>query len=34
MPADVSKLYALVDGRPADEAAAIRGATAVKVFGL
>ena len=34
MPADVGKLYDLIDGRPADEATAIRGATAVKVFGL
>ena len=34
MPADVSKLFELVDGRPADEATAIRGGTAVKVFGL
>jgi len=34
MPADVGKLYDLVDGRPADEAAAIRGGNAVRVFGL
>jgi aminocarboxymuconate-semialdehyde decarboxylase len=34
MPADVSKLYALVDGSPADEATAIRGANAVRVFDL
>jgi len=34
MPADVGKLYELVDGRPAGEAAAIRGANAIKLFGL
>ena len=34
MPADVSKLFELIDGRPADEATEIRGGTAVKVFGL
>ena len=34
MPADVPKLYDLVDGRPAEEIAAIRGDNAVRVFGL
>lgn len=34
MPADVSKLFELVDARPADEAAAIRGGNAARVFGL
>jgi aminocarboxymuconate-semialdehyde decarboxylase len=34
MPADVPKLYELVDARPADEATAIRGGNAARVFGL
>lgn len=34
MPADVPKLFELVDARPADEAAAIRGGNAARVFGL
>jgi aminocarboxymuconate-semialdehyde decarboxylase len=34
MPADVPKLYDLVDGRPPGEIAAIRGDNAVRVFGL
>ncbi|NKB48674.1 MAG: amidohydrolase family protein [Alphaproteobacteria bacterium] len=34
MPADVGKLFGLLDGRPAGEVAAIRGDNAVRVFGL
>ena len=34
MPADVPKLYDLIDGRGAEEAAAIRGGNAARVFGL
>jgi aminocarboxymuconate-semialdehyde decarboxylase len=34
MPANVGKLYDLINERPDDEAAAIRGANAVRVFGL
>ena len=34
MPADMPRLFELIDGRPADEARAIRGANAERVFGL
>lgn len=34
MPADPEKMYAIIDHRPADEAAAIRGGNAQRIFGL
>lgn len=34
MPADMPRLFELVDARPADEVAAIRGDNAARVFGL
>ena len=34
MPANVGRLYDLINERPDDEATAIRGANAVRVFGL
>ncbi|MBT5941853.1 MAG: amidohydrolase family protein, partial [Rhodospirillaceae bacterium] len=34
MPCDVPKLYDMIDGRPADEAKAIKGGNAIKMFGL